>query len=471
MADCDFLPAEEHLAAIEAAAYHILEDIGVALTYAPALERLAGAGCRVRRGRVYIPPEVIQWTVEHVGREWTYRAPDGAPAFALRARQRFHNTGGIPFILDSDSDQRRPAMLEDVIRGAKLLDALDNVDFMLPMFGPQDVPQAIMSIAAFEAMLRYAHKPVYSPGIEKPAEVAYIVQLAAARCGGPAAFRRQPTISMGVSPISPLTLSDAGAASIIAIADAGVPLQAAPAPTLGGTGPVTLAGALAMQHAEALACIVLAVVTRPGVPALYVPRFGTLNMRTASCDWGAPEVGMAGAYAAPLAHALGLACDSYGFCSSDDRLDARCGAQRLANAMMPVLAGAEIISGVGGLQSGMVGSLEMAVLDAESISSLRRITAGCDVNADTLAVEVIRETVQEGGSFLAHPHTARGMRNGALWTPGVASGVSDSLDATSQAHATVKRLTAANDQSDLPDAMLRQLQEIVQDAARALARP
>jgi len=410
--------SDAQLTSVEQTAYRLLDEVGVAVRHPVAVEVLSGAGCRVDRERVLIPGDVVQWALRRVRSDFTYYSLDGSRRCPLgQGGIRFHNCGSMPFILDSETGERRPALLRDAAAGARVLDALPNVDAVLPMFCPQDVPAAIMTIASFESALHYARKPMFTPAAEKPEDVDYLVEMAAACCGGLETFRKRPTISIAVSPISPLTLSDKVAGSIIAIALAGVPFQVAPAPMLGGTGPITLAGTLALQHAEALACLVLLAAVRPGLPVLYLARMGPMNMRSAVCDWGGPEVGMSGACAVQLAHRLGLFCNAYGLATSSTRLDPQCAYQRFANAIIPALAGADVLSGVGHLETALTGSLELAVIDDEIISAIKYMARGYAVTEDSLAFDVMREVIGRDGVFLGEEHTIAQLRAGAVWMP------------------------------------------------------
>ena len=57
----------------------------------------------------------------------------------------------------------------------------------------------------------------------------------------------------------------------------------------GAMSPVTLAGALAQQHAEALAGIALTQIVRPGVPVMYGGFTSNVDMKTGAPAFGTPE--------------------------------------------------------------------------------------------------------------------------------------------------------------------------------------
>jgi len=466
----------EALDQIEETAYRLLDEVGISLQHVGAQEMLHGAGCRIEDERAYIPRQVVQWGLDNLTPHQTWHNVDGSAAFTFGDGQiRFHNGGGPPFIYDLDTGERRPALLEDIATMTRVLDALPNVDVVIPLFGPQDVPPELIVVASTEMMLRNTRKPVSSAAIEKPEHVPYVVELAAACCGGMEAFRQHPTMSISVSPVSPLTFTRDVSASIIAIAQAGAPFHSLPAPSLGATGPITMAGALAQQHAEVVASFVIAALASPGAPVAYCSRINPIDLRTAVSSWGGPEVGMAGACAGQLAHRLGMPCDVYGLCTSASRIDPQFAYERMANALTPALAGVDIMSGVGSTDSGLAGGLEIAVIDDEMISLIKYVVAGCAVTEETLAFEVMRDVILRDGVFLAERHTVQQMRQGALWTPGVSERRSSSSDDPGagvlvRARARANEILRTHQVEPLAEEVSRQLDEILARARRELVK-
>ncbi len=307
--------------------------------------------------------------------------------------------------------------MQDVVDATRLLDALPNVDVVIPILSAQDVAPELMLIASVDATLRNTRKPVGLAAAEKPEDVRYLVAMAAACCGGEAAFRARPTSAIMVSPVSPLTFTEQVTATIMAVAESGAGFQSLPAPSLGATGPITMAGTLALQHAEVLASFVVVAATRPGAPVGYCSRINGIDLRSAVSIWGSPEVGMTAAGATQLAHRHGLACDAYGFASTPARLDPQFAYERFANAFVPALAGGDLLSGVGVLENNLAASLQAAVIDDELIGVIRHITRGCEVSEDTLAFDLMKDVIPAHGSFLSELHTVHHMRQGAIWMP------------------------------------------------------
>jgi trimethylamine--corrinoid protein Co-methyltransferase len=334
------------------------------------------------------------------------------------------------------------------------------------------VPAELLTVASTSETFRNTRKPVSAAAVDKPECVDFVVEMAAACCGGMEAYREHPNLMVSVSPVSPLTFSEDIAGAIMAVVASGTPLHPLPAPCLGATAPMTMAGALAQQHAEVLASLVIAAATRPGALVAYCSRISPIDLRTAVSSWGGPEVGMTGAFAAQLAHRLGLPCDSYGLSTSSALLDAQFAYERLTNAIVPALAGVDILSGVGATESGMAGGYEIAVIDNEIISLLKHAAAGCQVNDETLAFEVMREVVLGDGVFLAEEHTVRHMRRGALWMPEISarptSDDSRGDDVVARARSRANQILQTHQVSPLPDDVSQHLDEIVDRARQEL---
>ncbi len=407
---------EKDLEHIEETAYQLLGEVGILLDHKEAIEMLDGIGCSIEDGRIRIPRQAVEWTLKNLRAHRQIYNRDGSVAFQLGdGKLRFHNGGGPPFIYDLENGKRRSAILSDIADITRLLDFLPHVDVITPLFGPQDVPDEMLAVASTYAMLTNTNKPISSAAIEKAKHVPYIVDMAVAWSGGIEAFKEHPCMSISVSPISPLNFSNDVTAAIIAVVKSGAPFHSLPAPSLGGTAPITMAAALAQQHAEVLASFVIAAAARPGALVSYCSRINPIDMRTAVSNWGGPEVGISGACAAQLAHRLGMACDSYGFSSNVSITDMQFAQKRFTNAFIPALASVDILSGVGTAESGMVGAHEIAVLDNEMIGMIKHIIEGVDVNEETLAFELMKNVITNDQIFLAEEHTIKYMRLGAVW--------------------------------------------------------
>ena len=81
-----------------------------------------------------------------------------------------------------------------------------------------------------------------------------------------AGLAARPGLIAGINTNSPLLLDDSQAEGLIEMARAGQPVHVTPFTLAGAMSPVTIAGALAQQTAEAMGVIAFSQMLRPGAP-------------------------------------------------------------------------------------------------------------------------------------------------------------------------------------------------------------
>ncbi len=402
-----FLSSEE-IEAIHNATLRILSEVGVKLAHPEGREILAGSGAIIEGERLCLPPELIENSLAKCPNPVNLRGRDGISAVLGNGHLHWHNLGGARDVFDPDTGQCRAATVQDVADAARLLDALPNCTTITPFFTPQDVPGEVMSLAMYRHTLAYTTKPVHGPGVQTAAEVAILMRMAEV-IGPPA-----DVLSLGISPISPLTFPDQITAAIIEVARNGLLFGPLPCPTAGATAPLSLAGALAQQNAEVLASIVLAQLVNPGTPVYYCGRLAMLEPRRGGSVWGGVELGLVSAATVQIAHRYKLPVNVYGLSTNAHDLVLQNGYERALNAAIPALAGANELSGIGEMSAGVAGSFAQMVIDDEIAASVRRLRRGIIVDSDSLAVEVIGAVMESGRNFISEPHTIKYLRAGEL---------------------------------------------------------
>mgnify|MGYP001820541159 FL=1 len=398
----------EDVEGIHTATLQILSEIGVLMTHTQAREILSGAGARVDRDRVRIPADVVESALSGCPATLALRGRNGQVELLGDGKLHWHNLGGARDVYEPETGQCRPAQTTDVAQAARLLDALPNCTAVTPFFTPQDVPGALMSLAMYRHTLPHTLKPIQGPGVQTAAEVSYIARMA--EVAGPPG----ETLSLGISPISPLTFPDEITAAIIETARLGIPFGPLPCPTAGATAPLSLAGALAQQNAEVLASIVLAQLVHPGLPVYYCGRLAMLEPRSGGSTWGGVELGLVSAGTVQIAHRYGMPVNVYGLSTNAHNLGLQNGFERALNAAIPALAGADELSGIGEMSAGVTGSFAQMVIDDEIAASVRRLGRAFAVDADTLAVEVIANVMDGGHNFISEAHTVKHLRAGEI---------------------------------------------------------
>ncbi|MCP4515905.1 MAG: hypothetical protein GY824_11840, partial [Delftia sp.] len=400
---------------IHQATLRVLNEVGIVLTQPEAREILAGAGANVQGERVLLPPELVEREIAHCPRQVVVRGRGGEARVLGDGNLYWHNVGGARDVYEPRTGQRRPATLQDVRDSARLLDALENVTTITPFFTPQDVHGPLMSLEMYRHTLPHTTKPVQGPGVQSGAEVRYLARMAAVIA---------PTIAealvLGVSPVSPLTFPDGIAGAMLETARLGMPLGPLPCPIAGATAPMSLAGALTQQNAEMLASIVLAQAVHPGLPVVYCGRLSFMDHRNGVSVWGAAELGMVSAATVQIARRYGLPANVYGFATNVHVMDTQNGYERALNAVIPALAGADELSGIGMQAAGVAGSLAQMVCDDEIAASVRRLRRGLVVDADALAVDVIAAAMDGSRNFLEQRHTVRYLRAREMLFPRLA---------------------------------------------------
>jgi trimethylamine--corrinoid protein Co-methyltransferase len=253
-------------------------------------------------------------------------------------------------------------------------------------------------------------KPFRAPGVQTAEEIKAIAEMFQIACP-------HGTATVGISPISPLNFPDEIVDAIFTTSNLEWILGPLPCPILGATAPMSIAGGLTQQNAEVLATVVLAQLANPGTPMIYKGRLSVMDPRSGLSVWGNPEIGMISAATVEIGHFYKMPVDVYGLCTNSHTLDIQNGYERALNALLPILAGADEISGVGEMEGGVNASLAQIVIDDEILSSLGRIRGSFEVNPDSLAVEVIAAVMDGSKNFLAEPHTVKYLRGGEILRP------------------------------------------------------
>jgi trimethylamine--corrinoid protein Co-methyltransferase len=405
---------EEMINQIHDATLEVLSTTGIAILHPHAKTLLKEHGAGQDGERITIPEGLIEKCISLIPPLVILQGRDPAKSIDLCTGVfHAHNVGGVPNVFDPTTGSRRSATREDNIQASRLLDKLPNVASITPLFTPQDVPGKVMSLWMIFDTLANSTKPFRAPGMQTGAEIRALKELVNIACP-------DGTVTVGVSPVSPLTFPDGITDAILEASRNGFVLGPLPCPILGATAPMTMSGGLVQQNAEVLASIVLAQLAQPGTPIIYKGRLSVMNPRSGLSVWGNPEIGMISSATVAMAHSYGIPVDVYGFCTNAHHLDIQNGYERALNAIMPVLAGADEISGVGEMEGGVSSSFVQLVIDDEIINSLKRLQDGIQVNHERLGSNIIHKIMEGPRNFLSEKHTLKYLRKGEVLNPQLA---------------------------------------------------
>jgi trimethylamine--corrinoid protein Co-methyltransferase len=215
-------------------------------------------------------------------------------------------------------------------------------------------------------------------------------------------------------PSTPLQHSREAIDKLLFCAEHALPVTHSPAPMMGGTAPVTLAGAVALGNAEMLSGLVMHQLKRAGAPFLYGHGVHHLDMREMISVYGAPEFQLARVLAAEMGRFYHLPVWGYSAHSDSKVMDGQAAADAQFSVLVALLAKTNLNHDVGYLESGLTHSPEYMVLTDEIIAMTRPFANGFALDDESLALEVIHQ-VGPGGQFMAQEHTLTHWRE--LWMP------------------------------------------------------
>jgi trimethylamine--corrinoid protein Co-methyltransferase len=374
-------------------------------------------GAMVSDEIVKVPEHIVTGCLRSAPNGWNIYSRDGHRAMEIEGRKSYYGTStASPRTKDALSGEIHPTRVADIAIGAKVADALANIDWVMPMGSVQDVPATAADVYEFEAVVTNTTKPTVFIGYT-PRGVELVYEMAAEVAGGIDNLRQRPFLIFYPEPISPLVFPVDVIDRLFVCADLSLPQIQGPTIQFGATAPVTLAGAVAQGTAEALMCLVMAQLRKPGCPCSLGCNFGLFDMTAGLLSIAAPEMSLALAAQAEVAQSFGL--PTWGLAGSTDAkvLDAQAGSESAFSILAQGLAGLNLIHDVGYMDNGMVCSTAQLILGNENIGMTKRFTRGIEVNTETLARELI-ETVGPGGHFLDLDHTYDHFKS-ELWMPGL----------------------------------------------------
>ena len=173
---------------------------------------------------------------------------------------------------------------------------------------------------------------------------------------------------------------------------------------MGAMAPVSVAGALTLSHAEALAAITLSQLSSPGAPVLYGSFSSNVDMKSGAPAFGTPEQFNASLATGQLARFLGLPFRNAAGCAANIG-DAQAAHETQMSAWGAVQAGSTvIIHAAGWMEGGLTFSMEKYITDMEMVQIFAELCAGDKADEADIAFDALAE-VQPGGHFFACQHT------------------------------------------------------------------
>ena len=455
----------DDLEQIHLTSMRVLEKVGVAFPQADALAVFKQHGVRVEAGRVYLTEAQVMDAVSGVPQHFTLHARNPERSVTIGGGSTVFAPGyGAPFLVDGEVG-KRSATLEDYHNLAKLSHALPNQDvagFLL--VEPVGVPSAHLHM--LYAHMMHSDKPLM--GSTAGREGARLTLEMTGILFGGALGERAVVLGL-INSLSPLGYSTEMLDVLLEYAKARQPMVIAALAMAGSTGPVTLAGMLAMQSAELLAGIVLTQLISPGMPVVFGSTSTNIDMRSGALCIGSPELSQMVAAHAQLARFYGIPSRSGGSLTDASYPDAQAGFESMMGLLTTANSGVDFVLHAAGIVSSYLAfSYEKFVLDDEMCGMVRRLRRGVVVNPETLAYDVIAK-VGSGGNYLMEDHTVERCRT-EFWKPGVCDRggleawmTAGRQDAVARARIRWQKLLRDHKDPELDPVIDRQLQAYLQE--------
>jgi trimethylamine--corrinoid protein Co-methyltransferase len=400
------------VARLEGAALAILERTGVDVPVREALDLYREAGAAVDGSRVRIPERLVARALERAPKEITLHDRAGRPAIRLAGRNHYFGTGSDCLnVLDHRTGDRRRATLADLLEGLALADALPNIAFVMSMFLPTDIDQTLADRRQAAELLARTRKPIILVTYELSGMIDGL-EMAEIVAGGREAHAERPQLGVYINVTRGLLFNEDAVRKLLVCAERGVPALWIPVTSGGTTGPITLAGTIAVNTAGILAGVVLSQLAREGAP-IVVPGFGgdSLDLRTMVDPYAGPEPK---GVAASLAHRWGLPMFSLGAGSDSKTVDEQSAAEAGMTMLADALAGGHLVHDCGYLESGLTGSLVQLAICDELAGWIGALLRPVDMSDDALALDLV-DRLGVDGSFIEADHTLEHYRE--RWYP------------------------------------------------------
>lgn len=282
--------------------------------------------------------------------------------------------------------------------------SFDVIHMLGPNVEPQDVPIQTRHYAMMQDQFALSDKLVfvYSRGSAQVHDCFEMIKLA--RDLTAAAFDQDVWCYTIINTNSPRMLDKPMAQGIIDFARAGQLSIITPFCLAGAMAPVTVAGALTLQHAEALAGIALAQLTRKGAPVSYGGFSSNVDMKSGAPAFGTPEHLKMQIGAGQLARHIGLPWRSASG-SASNTPDMQAANETTMALWGGLMANASVlIHAAGWLEGGLTFGYEKFINDIEALQTLAEMCVMPAATESEIGYVALKD-VEPGGHFFATQHT------------------------------------------------------------------
>jgi trimethylamine--corrinoid protein Co-methyltransferase len=390
---------------IHQASMALLQTTGIVINENEALSIFKQHGYKVEGKTVFPTEEQIRKALSTVPSKFTIRARNPQKNVTIGEDSYAFLPGyGAPFVMTSEGVQRE-ATMEDYDSFCKLVHTSKYLDMNgWMMVEPSDMPPETVHMDMMLSNMLLCDKPFMGSPVSRQGALDGI-EMAGILWGGKDRIIDQPVSISLINSLSPLQFAEEMTASLIELARHGQATIVASLIMAGASGPVTLAGVLALQNAEILTGIALSQLVREGVPVVYGSTSSAMDMKTGALSIGAPELSKNVNYTAQMARFYNIPSRSGGGLTDSLYPDAQAGAESALALYTAARNGINVILHACGILGSYISmSFEKFMIDEEVCGMVRQMLKPIDITDESIDIDMIAK-VGPGGQYLTNPKT------------------------------------------------------------------
>ncbi|UJW74419.1 trimethylamine methyltransferase family protein [Rhizobium sp. SL42] len=403
---------------IHEASLTILEEIGMDIMLPEARAMMKAAGATVTEGteRVRFDRGLIMELIASAPSQFTMHARNPARNVEIGGNNLvFAQIASAPFVADREGG-RRAGNQEDFRKLVKLAQSYDIIHTTggYPV-EPVDIHASVRHLDCLSDMVKLTDKVFhcYSLGQQRNIDGIEIARIG--RGVSMEQLEREPSIFTIINSSSPLRLDGPMLQGIIEMSSRNQVVVVTPFTLAGAMAPVTIAGALVQQNAEALCGIAFTQLVRKGAPVMYGGFTSNVDMKSGAPAFGTPEYMKAVIAGGQLARRYGVPYRTSNT-NASNTLDAQAAYESALSLWALTQGGGNfIMHSAGWSEGGLTASFEKFILDVDMLQMVAEFLTPLDVSQDALALDAVRD-VGPGGHYFGTAHTLSRYEN-AFYSP------------------------------------------------------
>ncbi len=397
--------SDDQVEAIHQASLQLLAQQGIRVLNGAAIDAYRRAGARVEDTMVFLDPDMVMEHLASVPRTFKIAARNRAKDLRFGGNDMvFSSVGGPAYVMDLDRG-RRDGSLADMNDFLKLCQSLNVIQQESggPL-EPMDLPARTRHLDHYHSVITLMDKSWNLNALGRGRTMDGI-EMAALSMGWTVDDLLATPMMMGViNTNSPRQLDNPMSEGLMCLAEHGQVAIVTPFTLAGAMAPITMAGALVLQHAEAMFGIVLTQIVRRGVPVMYGGFTSNVDMKTGAPAFGTPEYTKAAQASGQLARRIGVPFRSSNVTAANT-VDAQAAYESQMALWGCLMGGAHlVIHAAGWMHGGLTASYEKLILDAEMLGMMQSYFTPMEVTQESLGLEAIAEA-GVGGHFFGTAHT------------------------------------------------------------------